>query len=187
MARYQLISSLLLGLVILVAQTTAEAPRRLRYNRQRQAAFARQEIQPTPYPTAEELKPEEPVLIYGPPPSTDVDELPAEQELPTNSFQPDAETDIDVDNAEALDNEETAPELTTPAAFARLRISRRQKLAKLQLAKVQPNRQRIARLEAVPVPAEAPLPAVPQFYYVGGQQQQAYLVAYNPANQQLAW
>ncbi|XP_023173151.2 uncharacterized protein LOC111600991 [Drosophila hydei] len=184
MARYQLISSLLL-LAILVAHVSAEAPRRLRFNRQRQVS-ARQEVQPTPYPSADELKPEEPALIYGPPPSSDVDELPAEEEPPANSFQPDAE-EVDIE-------ENSLEEVTTPAAVARLRSSR-QRLAKLQLAKAQPKRQRqrIARLEELPVEAAAPAVAVapaaalptPQFYYLGGQQ--PYVVAYNAAPQQLAW
>ncbi|EDW19368.1 translation initiation factor IF-2 [Drosophila mojavensis] len=191
MARYQLTSSLLL-LAILVAHVAAEAPRRLRLSRQRQA-FARQEVQPTPYPSADELKPEEPALIYGPPPSTDVNELPAEEEPPANSFQPDAE-EVDIE-------ENSLEEVTTPSA--RLRSSR-QRLAKLQLAKAQPKRkrQRIARLEELPVEAAAPAvpvapvaPAVPvapvaalpapQLYYVGGQQ--PYVVAYTAASQQLAW
>ncbi|XP_017861261.1 PREDICTED: translation initiation factor IF-2 [Drosophila arizonae] len=196
MARYQLTSSLLL-LAILVAHVTAEAPRRLRLSRQRHA-FARQEVQPTPYPSADELKPEEPALIYGPPPSTDVNELPAEEEPPANSFQPDVE-EVDIE-------ENSLEEVTTPAAAARLRSSR-QRLAKLQLAKAQPKRkrQRIARLEELPVEAAAPAvpvapvapvaPAVPvapvaalpapQLYYVGGQQ--PYVVAYTAASQQLAW
>lgn len=191
MARYQLISSLLLLLLaILLANTSAEAPRRLRVNRQRQV-FARQEVQPTPYPSAAELKPDEPALIYGPPPSTELDELPAEQDPALNSFQPDAEPETD---AEELDTEENSLEETTPAAVARLRSSR-QRLAKLQLAKAQPKRlhqrQRIARLEELPVeaPAAAVAPAAalpaPQFFYLGAQQ--PYVVAYNAAGQQLAW
>ncbi|XP_060656161.1 DNA translocase FtsK 1 [Drosophila nasuta] len=211
MARYQLISSLLL-LTILVASTAAQAPRRLRLQLRRRQQFARQEVAPTPYPSADELKPEEPALIYGPPPSTDVDELPAEQEPDVNSFQPDAEPqpepetsdDVDVDvDAEELDTDENSVEATTQAAAApaRLRINR-QRLAKLQLAKAQPKRlrlqplrqrQRIARLEelspavapvAAPVPVAAAAP-VPQFYYVGAQQ--PYVVAYNAAPQQLGW
>lgn len=196
MARYQLISSMLL-LAILVAQTGAEAPRRLRYQRQRQL-FARQEVQPTPYPSAEELKPEEPALIYGPPPSTDLDELPAVEEEPAvNSFQPEVEPETAVD-VEEVDTEESSLEVTTPAAAvpARLRSSR-QRSAKLQLiSKAQPKRsvrQRIARLEELPVEvpaAVAPVPVAaavptPQFYYVGAQQ--PYVVAYNAAQQQLAW
>ncbi|KAH8307034.1 hypothetical protein KR044_003663 [Drosophila immigrans] len=200
MARYQLISSLLL-LAILVASTAAQAPRRLRLQRRQQ--FARQEVAPTPYPSADELKPEEPALIYGPPPSTDVDELPAEQEPDVNSFQPEPETSVDVDvdvDAEELDTDENTVEETTQAAApARLRSSR-QRLAKLQLAKAQPKRlrlqrqrQRIARLEELPVEvpaAVAPVPVaaaapVPQFYYVGAQQ--PYVLAYNAPQQQLGW
>ncbi|XP_034482375.1 uncharacterized protein LOC117787864 [Drosophila innubila] len=193
MARYQLIGSMLL-LAILMAQTGAEAPRRLRYQRQRQL-LARQEVPPTPYPSAEELKPEEPALIYGPPPSTDLDELPVEEEPAVNSFQPEVEPET-VADAEELD--ENSLELTTPAAAAPARLrSSRQRLAKLQLVKpkAQSKRQRIARLEELPVevPAAvapvAPVPVAaavptPQFYYVGAQQ--PYAVAY-AAPQQLAW
>ncbi|KAM8707704.1 hypothetical protein ACLKA7_014782 [Drosophila subpalustris] len=198
MARYQfqLISFMLL-LAILVAQTAAEAPRRLRYQRQRQL-FARQEVQPTPYPSAEELKPEEPALIYGPPPSTDLDELPVEEEPAVNSFQPDVEPEtVAIADADELDTDENSLEVTTPTAAAvpaRLRSSR-QRFAKLRLAKSQTKRQRqrIARLEELPVEvpaAVAPVPVAaavptPQFYYVGAQQ--PYVVAYNAAPQQLAW
>ncbi|XP_064551637.1 uncharacterized protein LOC135437586 [Drosophila montana] len=193
MARYQPTSSLLLLLLaVLLANTSAEAPRRLRFNRQRQV-FARQEVQPTPYPSAAELKPDEPALIYGPPPSTELDELPAEQDPALNSFQPDAEPETETE-AEELDIEENSLEETTPAAVARLRSSR-QRLAKLQLAKAQPKRlsqrQRIARLEelSVEAPAAAVAPAAalpaPQFFYLGAQQ--PYVVAYNAAGQQLSW
>ncbi|KAH8405380.1 hypothetical protein KR222_009820 [Zaprionus bogoriensis] len=196
MARFQLISSLLLLAAILVAQTTAEAPRRrFRLSRQRQA-FARQEVvPPTPYPSAAELKPEEPALIYGPPPSTDVNELPTEEEPAVNSFQPDADVDapVDVDapiDGEELETDESSLEVTTPAAPvpARLRSSR-QRLAKLQLKQTnQTKRQRIARLEQLPAEVPAVAPAVapaPQFYYINAQQ--PYVVALNAAPQQLNW
>lgn len=181
MARYQLLTSSLLLFAIVVAQATAEAPRRLRFNSRQRQTFARQEaIPPTPYPSAADLKPEEPALIYGPPPSTDVNELPAEQGLPVNSFQPDAEPESETEAAVDLDTDESSLEVTTPAPSARLRSSRH-RLAKLKLK--QTKRQRIARLEEFPVPVPSVVPA-PQFYYINAQQQ-PYVVALKA--QQLNW
>ncbi|ALC45230.1 CG14573 [Drosophila busckii] len=184
MMRYQLISSLLLLLVAsLVANTGAEVSRRVRYNRQR-VAFARQEALPTPYPSADELKPEEPALIYGPPPSTNVDELPAEEDPETNKFQPETEES----EIEALDADANSVETTTSSARLRLH-SNRQRLSRLQRFSAKP--QRTARLEevaaAVPAtPVTVAQPAVlPQLYYVGAQQ--PYVVAYNGLPQQLTW
>ncbi|XP_016959622.1 uncharacterized protein LOC108030933 [Drosophila biarmipes] len=190
MARYQLFSSLLL-LAIWAASCSAQAPLR-RSLRLRPVAFARQEVappSPTPYPLAAELKPaaEQPALTYGPPQDVDTDALPSEQEPPLDSFEPSPET-------EEVDTEESSLEATTPSpAPARLRS--RQRLAKLQLAKPKRLRQRIARLEELPVdeavapvvPApQAPVLTTPQFYYVGAGQQPYYL-AYNAAPQQLGW
>ncbi|XP_016999385.2 fibrous sheath CABYR-binding protein [Drosophila takahashii] len=187
MARYQLFSSLLL-LAVLAVTCAAQTPVR-RTLRLRPVAFARQEVAPTPYPSAAELKPaaEQPALTYGPPEDVDTDALPSEQEPPVDSFEPNPET-------EEVDTEESSLEATTPSsAPARLRI--RQRLAKLQLAKPKRLRQRIARLEELPVdeavapvvPApQAPVLTTPQFYYVGAGQQPYYL-AYNAAPQQLGW
>ncbi|KAH8239768.1 hypothetical protein KR032_007593 [Drosophila birchii] len=198
MARHQLLASLSLLLAIWAVSCTAEAPLRRNVHlgrlRLRPVTFARQQVAPTPYPSAAELKPaaEEPALIYGPPEDSDVDAqavLPAEQEPPVDNFEPSPET-------EEVDTEESSLEVTTPGStLARLRS--RQRLAKLQLAKPKRQRQRIARLEELPVneavapvapvAAVAPVPAaVPQFYYVGAGQQPYYL-AYTAAPQQLGW
>lgn len=197
MARFQLITGSLLLLAIVVAQTQAEAPRRLRFNPRQRQTFARQEVvPPTPYPSAAELKPEEPALIYGPPPSTDVNELPVEEEPPVNSFQPEAEPESEpeaAEEAEEIDTDESSLEVTTPAPSARLRLRSRQRFAKLKLKQTkQIKRQRIARLEELPVaaapvavaaPVASAVPA-PQFYYINAQQQ-PYVVALNA--QQLNW
>ncbi|XP_017016351.1 uncharacterized protein [Drosophila kikkawai] len=207
MARHQLLASLSLLLAIWAVSCTAEAPLRRNVRlgrlRLRPVTFARQQVAPTPYPSAAELKPaaEEPALTYGPPEDSDVEAqaaLPAEQEPPVDNFEPSPET-------KEVDTEESSLEVTTPGStLARLRS--RQRLAKLQLAKPKRQRQRIARLEELPVDeavapvapvaavapvssvaAVAPVPAaVPQFYYVGAGQQPYYL-AYSAAPQQLGW
>ncbi|XP_017109416.2 ensconsin [Drosophila bipectinata] len=193
MARHQLLGSLFLLLAIWAVSSTAEAPlrRNLRFGRLRQVAFARQQVAPTPYPLAADLKPSplEPAVTYGPPDG--VDALPAEQEPPVDNFEPNPET-------EEVETEESSLEVTTPSA-APARLRSRQRLAKLQLAK--PKRQRTARLEELPaeeavapvapvaaiapVPAAVPAVATPQFYYVGAQQ--PYYLAYTAAPQQLGW
>ncbi|KAH8294232.1 hypothetical protein KR054_009631 [Drosophila jambulina] len=198
MARHQLLASLSLLLAIWAVSCTAEAPLRRNVRlgrlRLRPVTFARQQVAPTPYPSAAELKPaaEEPALIYGPPEDSDVDAqaaLPAEQEPPVDNFEPSPEP-------EEVDTEESSLEVTTPGStLARLRS--RQRLAKLQLAKPKRQRQRIARLEELPVdeavapvapvaPVAAVPAAVPQFYYVGAGQQ-PYFLAYTAAPQQLGW
>ncbi|XP_052848350.1 LOW QUALITY PROTEIN: titin [Drosophila gunungcola] len=191
MARHQLLSLLPLLLAIWAVSCAAQAPLR-RTQRLRPVAFARQEVAPTPYPSAAELKPaaEQPALTYGPPEDVDTDALPTEQEPPVDNFEPSPET-------EEVDTEEGSLEATTPSS-APARLRSRQRLAKLQLAKPKRLRQRIARLEELPVdevvaPAfsvapVAQIPAVPtpQFYYVGAGQQPYYL-AYNAAPQQLGW
>ncbi|XP_016937939.3 fibrous sheath CABYR-binding protein [Drosophila suzukii] len=188
MARYQLFSSLLL-LAIWAATCSAQTPLR-RNLRLRPVAFARQEVAPpTPYPSAAELKPaaEQPALTYGPPEDVDTDALPSEQEPPLDNFEPNPET-------EEVETEESSLEATTPSS-APARLRSRQRLAKLQLAKPKRLRQRIARLEELPVdeavapvvPApQTPVLTTPQFYYVGAGQQPYYL-AYNAAPQQLGW
>ncbi|XP_039149305.1 uncharacterized protein LOC6739055 [Drosophila simulans] len=192
MARYQFISSLLLLLVAISAvNCAAQAPLR-RTLRLRPVAFARQEVAPTPYPSAAELKPasEQPALTYGPPEDVDTDALPSDQEPPVDTFEPSPEN-------EEVDTEESSLEATTPSS-APARLRSRQRLAKLQLAKPKRLRQRTARLEELPVDAavapvapvvpvaQAPALATPQFYYVGAQQPY-YLAAYNAAPQQLGW
>ncbi|EDW99647.1 uncharacterized protein Dyak_GE23032 [Drosophila yakuba] len=188
MARYQFLSSLLLLLAICAVNCAAQAPLR-RTLRLRPVAFARQEVAPTPYPSAAELKPaaEQPALTYGPPEDVDTDALPSEQELPVDTFEPTPEN-------EEVDTEESSLEATTPSS-APARLRSRQRLAKLQLSKPKRLRQRIARLEELPVNeevapvvpvAQAPALATPQFYYVGAQQPY-YLAAYNAAPQQVGW
>ncbi|XP_016990806.2 uncharacterized protein LOC108052821 [Drosophila rhopaloa] len=188
MARYQLFSSLLLLVAIWAVSCTAQAPLR-RIQRLRPVAFARQEVAPTPYPSAAELKPaaEQPALTYGPPEEVDTDASPSEQELPVDNFEPNPET-------EEVETEESSLEATTPSS-APARLRSRQRLAKLQLAKPKRLRQRIARLEELPVDevvapvapvAQVPAVPTPQFYYVGAGQQPYYL-AYNAAPQQLGW
>ncbi|KAH8379161.1 hypothetical protein KR009_003330 [Drosophila setifemur] len=196
MARHQLLGSLFLLLAIWAVNSAAETPlrRNVRFGRLRQVAFARQEVAPTPYPSADELKPaaEEPVLTYGPPQDFDVNALPAEQEPPVDNLPEDNP------EAEEVETEESSLEVTTPSS-APARLRSRQRLAKLQLAKPKRLRQRIARLEELPaqeavaplaavapVPAGVPSAVSPQFYYVGGQQ--PYYLAYTSAPQQLgAW
>ncbi|XP_017072295.1 uncharacterized protein LOC108108700 [Drosophila eugracilis] len=188
MARHQLFSSLFLLLAIWAMTCTAQTQRR-RTLRLRPVAFARQEVAPTPYPSAAELKPaaEQPALTYGPPEDVDTDALPSDQEPPVDNFEPNPET-------EEVDTEENSLEVTTPSS-APARLRSRQRLAKLQVAKPKRLRQRIARLEELPVDeavapvvpvAQAPALATPQFYYVGAGQQPYYL-AYNAAPQQLGW
>ncbi|XP_026845681.1 uncharacterized protein LOC6595759 [Drosophila persimilis] len=187
MARYQLIGSLLL-LAILAVSCGAQAPsRRLRFGRLRQVSFARQEVLPTPYPAAADLKPapEEPALTYGAPQDADVDLNVNANALPEDNSEPNPE-------AEEVDTEESSLEVTTPTvASAPARLRSRQRLAKLQVAPAKRQRQlqRTSRLEELPVEeAVAPLPALaaPQVYYVGAQQQ-PYILAYTAAPQQFGW
>ncbi|XP_022221153.2 fibrous sheath CABYR-binding protein [Drosophila obscura] len=193
MARYQLIGSLLLLAILAVSCTAQASSRRLRFGRLRQVAFARQEVAPTPYPAAADLKPapQEPALTYGAPQDSDVDlnvnvnALPEEQVPAVDNFEPNPE-------AEDVDTEESSLEITTPtAASAPARLRSRQRLAKLQVAPAKRQRQvqRTARLEELTVQeavAPVPAPAAPQFYYVGAQQQ-PYVLAYSAAPQQLGW